>query len=76
MNIHPSTPFQRAIEAVETLPLDEREDLLATLRLRAIEERRDQIAANAQEALQSVREKRASFGNLEDLKKDLLSNEL
>ena len=76
MNTHPSTPFQRAIEAVEALPLNEREDLLATLRLRAIEERREQIAANAREALQAVREKRASFGSIEDLKKDLLSNEL
>ena len=76
MNTHPSTPFQRAIEAVETLPLDEREDLLETLRLRVIEDRRDQIAASAREALQAVREKRASFGSLEDLKKDLLTNEL
>jgi len=76
MNTHPSTPFQRAIEAVENLPLDDREDLLETLRLRIIEGRRDQIAANASEALQAVREKRASFGSLEDLKKDLLTNEL
>ncbi len=76
MNIHQNTPYQRAIDAVETLPLDDREAILETLRMRTAEERRDQIAANAQEALQAVQEKRASFGNLDDLKKDLLDDGL
>ncbi|SDB55002.1 hypothetical protein SAMN05660653_02732 [Desulfonatronum thiosulfatophilum] len=76
MNIHQHTPFQRAIEAVETLPLEDREAVLETLRLRAVEDRRDQIAANARETLQAVREKRACFGSVEDLKKDLLTNDL
>jgi TRAP-type C4-dicarboxylate transport system substrate-binding protein len=76
MNIHQNTPFQRALEAVEILPLDDREALLETLRMRTAEERRDQIAANAREALQAVQEKRASFGNLDDLKKDLLDDGL
>ena len=38
------------------------------------EQRRDEIAANAREALQAVREKRAKFGTVEDLKKDLLED--
>ena len=75
MNIHPPPPYQRALEAVETLPLDDRETLLEILKIRAIEDRRDQIAANARETLQAVREKRASFGNLDDLKKDLLGHD-
>ncbi len=70
------TPFQRALDAVESLPLDEREEILETLRLRAISDRRDQIAAGAQEILNDVREGRASFGTFEDLRKDLLDGSL
>ena len=68
------TSFQKAIDAVESLPFDDREELLEILRMRIAEERRDEIAANAQEALQAVREKRAQFGTVEDLKKDLLKD--
>ncbi len=74
MIIHQDTPFQKAIEAVESLPFDDREELLEILRMRIAEHRRDEIAANAQEALQAVREKRAKFGTVEDLKKDLLED--
>ena len=66
------TPFQKAIDAVESLPFDDREELIEILRMRIAEHRRDEIAANAREALQAVREKRAKFGIIEDLKKDLL----
>ena len=68
------TPFQKAIDAVESLPFDDREELLEILRMRIAEHRRDEIAANAREALQAVREKRAKFGTVEDLKKDLLGD--
>ena len=66
------TPFQKAIDAVESLPFDDREELIEILRMRIAEHRRDEIAANAREVLQAVREKRAKFGTIEDLKKDLL----
>ncbi|MBU1054473.1 MAG: hypothetical protein KKC46_11680 [Proteobacteria bacterium] len=69
---HQETSFQKAIDAVESLPFDDREELLEILRMRVAEERRDEIAANAKEALQAVQEKRAQFGTVEDLKKDLL----
>ena len=68
------TPFQKAIEAVESLPFDDREELLEILRMRIAEHRRDEIAANAREALQAVREKRAKFGTVDDLKEDLLGD--
>ena len=68
------TPFQKAIDAVESLPFDDREELLEILRMRIAEHRRDEIAANAREALQAVKEKRAKFGTIEDLKKDLLED--
>jgi len=72
MIINQDTPFQKAIDAVESLPFDDREELLEILRMRIAEHRRDEIAANAREALQAVREKRAKFGTVEELKKDLL----
>ena len=71
MIFHQNTPFQKAIDAVESLPFDDREELLEILRMRIAEHRRDEIAANAKEALQAVKEKRAKFGTVEDLKKDL-----
>jgi predicted AAA+ superfamily ATPase len=74
MIIHQNTPFQKAIDAVESLPFEDREELLEILRMRIAEHRRDEIAANAKEALQAVREKRAKFGTVEDLKKDLLGD--
>ncbi len=72
MIITQDTPFQKAIDAVESLPFDDREELLDIIRMRLAEQRRDEILANAQEAVQAVREKRAKSGTVEDLKKDLL----
>ena len=74
MNSHLETSFQKAIDAVESLSFDDREELLEILRMRIAEQRRDEIAANAHEAVQAVREKRAKFGTIEDLKKDLLKD--
>jgi len=74
MVIYQDTPFQKAIDAVESLPYEDREELLEIIRKRIAEHRRDEIYANAQEALQAVREKRAKFGTVEDLKKDLLGD--
>ena len=74
MSSHLETSFQKAIDAVESLSFDDREELLEILRMRIAEQRRDEIAANAHEAVQAVREKRAKFGNIEDLKKDLLKD--
>jgi predicted AAA+ superfamily ATPase len=74
MITHQDTSFQKAIDAAESLSVDDREELLEILRLRMAEHRRDEIAANARETLQAVREKRAEFGTVEDLKKDLLGD--
>jgi len=74
MIIHQGTPFQKAIEAVESLAFDDREELLEILKFRLAEHRRDEIAANAREAVHAVREKRAKFGTIKDLRKDLLAD--
>ena len=72
MSVDQNTPFQKAIDAVESLPFDDREMLVDLIRLRLSEHRREEIADNAREALQAVKEKTAKYGTVEDLKKDLL----
>ena len=69
-----NTPFQKAIDAVESLPFNDREELLEIIRMRIADHRRDEIAGNARESLQAVRENRAKFGTVEDLKNDLLGD--
>jgi len=72
MNTNQVTPFQKALEAVESLPFDDREEIIEIIKRRLAEDRREEIAANASEAVNAVREKRAKYGTIEDLKKDLL----
>lgn len=72
MTTDQATPFQKALEAVESLPFDEREDVIEIIKRRLAEDRREEIAANAREAVKAVREKQAKYGTIEELKKDLL----
>jgi acyl-CoA reductase-like NAD-dependent aldehyde dehydrogenase len=72
MNTDQVTPFQKALEAVESLPFDDREEIIEIIKRRLAEDRREEIAANAREAVKAVREKRAKYGTIEELKKDLL----
>jgi hypothetical protein len=72
MNTNQITPFQKALEAVESLPFDDREEIIEIIKRRLAEDRREEIAANAREAVHAVREKRAKYGTIEELKKDLL----
>jgi len=74
MGPNQNTSFQNAIDAVESLPFDDREEVIEILKMRIAEQRRDEIAANAREALRAVREKRAQRGTVEDLKKYLLED--
>ncbi len=76
MPTYSETPFQAAIDAAEALSMEDREELLEVLRIRMAEDRREQIAANASETLEAVREKRAGFGSLEDFKKDLADDDI
>jgi acyl-CoA reductase-like NAD-dependent aldehyde dehydrogenase len=74
MNTDQVTPFQKALEAVESLPFDDREEIIEIIKRRLAEDRREEIAANAREAVKAVREKRAKYGTIEGLKKDLLGD--
>ena len=72
MNTYQETPFQKALDAVESLPFDDREEIIEIIKRRLAEDRREEIAANAHEAVKAVREKRAKYGTIEELKRDLL----
>ena len=68
-----SSAFQRAIDVVEALPLEDQETVIELLQRRLIERRRAEIARNATATLEAVREGRARYGSVEDLKRDLLA---
>jgi hypothetical protein len=68
-----SSPFQRAIDVVEALPLEDQETVIELLQRRLVERRRAEIARNATATLEAVREGRARYGSVEDLKRDLLA---
>ena len=64
--------LQQALDAVESLPPDDQETLIDLVRHRLIERRRAEIARNAEDTLQAVRDGLAEYGSVEDLKRDLL----
>ena len=70
------TPFQEAIEMVESLPLEVQEELIDLIHRRLVERRRVEIARHAQETLQAVKEGQAQYGGFEDLRQDLVEDEL
>jgi len=72
MIVEQNTPFQKALDAVESLPFDAREEVVEIIKMRLAEDRREEIAANAREAVKAEREKRAKYGTVEELEKDLL----
>jgi len=65
------TPFQEALEYVDRLPPGDQEALVEIVHKRLIEKRRGEIAASARSTLQAFREGRASYGTVEDLRRDL-----
>jgi hypothetical protein len=67
-----STPFQQALDIIEGLPAEDQETLVDIIQRRLIEQRRAEIAHNAQATLQAFREGRASYGTVDDLRRDLL----
>ena len=64
--------LQQALDVVESLPPEDQERLIDLIQRRLVERRRAEIAGYAEETLQAVREGRAQFGSVEDLKRDLL----
>ncbi|WP_028324911.1 hypothetical protein [Desulfatirhabdium butyrativorans] len=66
-----SSTIQTAIDVVEALPLEDQQTVIELLQRRMVERRRAEIARNATATLQAVREGRARYGSVEDLKRDL-----
>ena len=64
--------LQQALDVVESLPPDDQEALIDLIRHRLVEKRRAEIARNAEETLQAVRDGSAQYGSVEDLRRDLL----
>jgi hypothetical protein len=66
-----SSPIQEALEAVEALTPEDQMAVVEIIQRRLVEQRRDEIAQEAQATLKAVREGSAHFGSVEDLKNDL-----
>jgi hypothetical protein len=63
--------LQEALDVVESLTPDDQETLMDLIRHRLVEKRRSEIARNAEETLEAVRDGRARYGSVEDLRRDL-----
>ena len=72
MSSNEITPFQEALDAVEALPFEDQQSLLEVIQRRLLERRRMEIAENARETLQAIREGRARSGTIDDLRQDLV----
>ncbi len=72
--MHPThaSPLQQALEIVEALPPEDQETLIDVIRRRLIEQRRSEIAADGEATMKAIREGKAHFGSIDDLKRDLL----
>ena len=66
-----TSPFQRALEAVEALSTEDQDTLLELIQRRLVERRRTRIATNAAVTLRSVREGHAIYGSVADLQRAL-----
>ncbi len=66
-----TTPFDAALDVIDRLPPDDQEAIIEIVRKRIIDRRRREIADNAQATLQAFQEGRASYGTVDDLRRDL-----
>jgi hypothetical protein len=67
--------FQEIIEQVESLSIEDQDYLFELIRKRRIDNRRDEIATNAQEVFKAVDMGTAMKGNFEELRSYLLEDD-
>ena len=67
------SPFNQALDLIETLPLEAQEALLETAQLRLREQRRAELARESTEALQEILAGGGSSGTAEDFKREFLA---
>ena len=66
--------FQEIIDQVESLSIEDQDQLFELIRKRRIENRRDEILANAQEVMEAFKNGTAKRGSVDDLIADLLGD--
>lgn len=71
VNIHTESAFQKAIEAVEQLPVDERLVLLDVLRQRIGQTQRQELVAEVAAVREEYRSGNVKFGSVSDLMSEL-----
>lgn len=67
---HPSS-FQEVIEIVESLPVDEQEELIEIIRQRLIASKRQDLVAQVAEARQAYQRGDVRRGNASDIMREL-----
>jgi hypothetical protein len=65
------SPVQQALDVIERLSPEDRLTVIDVLQRRCLDQRRAEIARNATITLQAVRDRRAAYGTVADLKQDL-----
>jgi hypothetical protein len=71
VNLHTESAFQKAIEAVEQLPVDERLVLLDVLRQRIGQTKRQELVAEVAAVREEYRSGNVKFGSVSDLMSEL-----
>jgi hypothetical protein len=71
VNIHTESAFQKAIEAVEQLPVDERLVLLDVLRQRIGQTKRQELVTEVAAVREEYRSGNVKFGSVSDLMSEL-----
>ena len=67
--------FQEIIDSIEELTIEDQDQLFEFIRKRRIENRRDEILANAQEVMEAFKNGTAKRGSVDDLIADLLGDD-
>ena len=67
--------IQEIIDQVESLSIEDQDQLFELIRKRRIENRRAEILANAQEVMQAFKNGTAKRGSVDDLIADLLGDD-
>jgi hypothetical protein len=63
--------FQKALEAIESLPEEQRESLIDIVKRRLIEERRERLAQRIGEAREEYKRGEIKKGTVDDLMREL-----
>jgi len=64
--------FDEALEMVDSMTIEEREQLLEILQKRLIDEKREQLVKNVREAKQEYRKGKIKTGTVNDLMQEIM----